>query len=178
MNMTNEEMFEKNIRIAYKIANRYKINYLSEYEDIKQMALLGLWKAVLTFKNTHAFSTYAYVVIANEINHYLRKCKRVKDLNVSINTIVFDDLTLEDILKGEDNIEELLENIVFLELGQKLNTIQFTDTERKVIELSRKGRTQSQIAKELKTSQPRISRMKKNIKNKILKGINQDEVSI
>ena len=66
--MTNKEIFNNNINIAYKIANKYLINYRNEYEDIKQVALLGLWKAVLTFKNGYAFSTYAYPVIQNAIN--------------------------------------------------------------------------------------------------------------
>ena len=102
--MTNEEMFEKNIKIAYKIANRYRINYLSEYEDIKQIALLALWKAVLTFNNTNAFSTYAYVVISNEINLYLRRNKKTEQ-EISINTSINDgELTIEDILQSADNI--------------------------------------------------------------------------
>lgn len=37
--MTKEEMFHNNINIAYKIANTYKINYPSEIEDIRQIAL-------------------------------------------------------------------------------------------------------------------------------------------
>lgn len=82
--MTNEEMFNKNINIAYKIANKYLDNYKNEYEDIKQIALLGLWKAVLTFKNTYAFSTYSYKVIFNEINHYLRNRKKAYLNEISI----------------------------------------------------------------------------------------------
>lgn len=38
--MTNEELFNNNIKIAYKIANKYKINYVNEYDDIKQIALM------------------------------------------------------------------------------------------------------------------------------------------
>lgn len=37
--MTKEEMFNNNINIAYKIANTYRLNYPSEFEDIKQIAL-------------------------------------------------------------------------------------------------------------------------------------------
>ena len=109
--MTKEEMFNKNIKIAYKIANRYLTNYASEYEDIKQIALMGLWKAVSTFNNTHAFSTYAYTVISNEINYYLRTVKKhyntislkreVKDLikNETINISGFECIAVEDIRK-------------------------------------------------------------------------------
>lgn len=166
--MTNEEMFENNIRIAYKIANRYKINYLTEYEDIKQIALLGLWKAVLTFKNTHAFSTYAYPVISNEINLYLRKNKKTK-LDISINTIIHDNLTFEDILQDEDNIEKLLEDIEILKINQILNEINITEKERKIYKLIQSGYKQQDVAEKFNMSQCQVSRIQKKIINKVCK---------
>ncbi len=167
--MTNEEMFEKNIKIAYKIANRYRINYLSEYEDIKQIALLALWKAVLTFNNTNAFSTYAYVVISNEINLYLRRNKKTEQ-EISINTSINDgELTIEDILQSADNIEKLLEDISFADKIRYLSAIQFTDKEKKVLILSKRGYKQQEIAKRLHISQTQVSRIQKRLKDKILK---------
>ena len=38
--MTNEEIFNNNVNIAYKIANRYVTNYYEEKEDIRQIALM------------------------------------------------------------------------------------------------------------------------------------------
>ena len=46
--MTNEEMFTENIRLAYKNAQHYK-NCGIEYEDLEQICLYALWKAVLTY---------------------------------------------------------------------------------------------------------------------------------
>lgn len=37
--MTKEEMFNNNVNIAYKIANTYRLNYPSEFEDLRQIAL-------------------------------------------------------------------------------------------------------------------------------------------
>ena len=68
--MTKEEMFNKNIKLAYKIANKYRINHSNEIEDIKQIALIGLWKAVTRYNGKNTLSTFAYVVIQNEINLY------------------------------------------------------------------------------------------------------------
>lgn len=168
--MTNEEMFEKNIKIAYKIANRYRINYLSEYEDIKQIALLALWKAVLTFNNTNAFSTYAYVVISNEINKNLRKKKREKqEISIGTSITTDDKLTIEDILQGEDNIEKLLEDMSFVDKIRYLNTIQFTDREKEVLILSKRGYKQQEIAERLHISQAQVSRIQRRLKDKILK---------
>ena len=168
--MTNEEMFEKNIKIAYKIANRYRINYLSEYEDIKQIALLALWKAVLTFNNTNAFSTYAYVVISNEINENLRKKKREKqEISISASITADDKLTIEDILQSADNFEKLLEDISFSDKIRYLSAILFTDKEKKVLILSKRGYKQQEIAKRLHISQTQVSRIQKRLKDKILK---------
>ena len=46
--MTNEELFNKNINIAYKLAWQYK-NSGIDMEDIKQICLYALWKAVITY---------------------------------------------------------------------------------------------------------------------------------
>jgi len=108
INMTKDELFEKNISIAYKIANTYLINHSKEYEDIKQIALLGLWKDVLTFKDIDAFSTYAYSVISNEINYYLRKNKKYIR-NISIYTEIGENITIADVLKDENNEIEKFE---------------------------------------------------------------------
>ena len=76
--MTNEEMnemFNKNVNIAYKIANRYRTNYPEEYEDIKQVALLGLWKAIQHYNPKWSLSTIEYITIFHNIKVYLSSDK-------------------------------------------------------------------------------------------------------
>lgn len=164
--MTNEEMFEKNIGLAYKAASRYIINHSWEIEDIKQVALIGLWKAVLTFKNTYAFSTYAYKVILNEINLYLRKNKK-REQEISINTSINDDrLTIEDTLQSEDNIEKTLDKIEILIF---ISNIHFTDREKEVYDLLKKGYRQAQISRMLNLSKQRVSKIQEQIMEKICK---------
>lgn len=165
--MTKEEMFNKNIKIAYKLANRYLTNYASEYEDIKQIALTGLWKAVSTFDNTHVFSTYAYTVISNEINYYLRTVKKHYN-TISLKQEVKENITLEDILADKNNYIEKLENSLAIEnyISQTRNS-KLKEQEKIVFELTLKGYKQRQIAKIIGCSQAEVSRKIRKLRSKI-----------
>lgn len=165
--MTNEEMFNKNIKIAYKIANKYLTNHASEYEDIKQIALMGLWKAVLTFNNKYAFSTYAYRVISNEINYYLRTVKK-NHSTISLKQEIKENMILEDVLADKNNYIEKLENSLAIEnyISQIRNS-KLKEQEKIVFELSLKGYRQDEIAKIVGYSQPHISRIIKKLRTKI-----------
>ena len=165
--MTNEEMFNKNINIAYKIANRYLVNYANEYEDIKQVALMGSWKAVLTFNNTHAFSTYAYTVISNEINMYLRTIKKNNN-TISLKQEVKENITLEDILADKNNYIEKLENSLDIEnYIVQIKNSKLKEKEKIVFELSLRGYKQDKIAKIIGCSQPQVSRLIKKLRKRI-----------
>lgn len=164
--MTNEEMFNKNIKIAYKIANTYLINYKNEYEDIKQVALEALWKAILTFKDTHKFSTYAYAVISNEINLYVRKEKRNKN-NISMSEEIAENTRIEDIIKDENDFEERIVKTEETKEMQKILRNEFLNLEQreqKVCMLMLKNKKQKEMAKELNISQSTASRLERKIK--------------
>lgn len=166
--MAKEEMFNKNIKLAYKVANKYKINNLQEFEDIKQVALMGLWKAVLNYNGEHALSTFAYVVIQNEINFYLRKTKKNEN-EISIKTEIHENLTLEDTLQAEDNIEQLLENIEMIEVRQMLDNVLKNEKEKnkKIYELQERGYKQREIGEVVNLSQVQVSRIIKKINKKV-----------
>lgn len=109
--MTKEERFHKNIKIAYKITQHYRFCGI-EYEDLKQICLYGLWKAVLTYKeDKNAFTTYAYRVIQNEVNQYLRK-NRKHFTDQYFSSIIYDDMTLEDVIADTNNEIEKIENSI------------------------------------------------------------------
>lgn len=171
MREKQEEMLNNNAKLAYKIANKYLINYKDEYEDIKQIALLGLWKAVLNYNDSLkvSFSTFAYPVISNEINQYLRKQKK-KLLDVSLNNIVSDNITIEDILKDEENsIERSEENMELLELKEIKEKVLsgVKSKKRDVYREIDKGERQEKIAKIFKISQAQVSRIQKQINEQI-----------
>lgn len=173
--MTNEEIFEENIMIAYKIANRYRTNYFEELEDIKQIALMELWRCIMHWDHIHALTTYAYICIPTKINMYLRKIKKYKTNNLSLDTTVYSNkdgmtFSFEDMLDNDiDCIDFLIDN---LDAQGVLDKIYLTDDERYLIELRMRGLPQKQCAKILKKSQPQISRDQTRIKKKISNYIN------
>lgn len=163
--MTNEELFYKNIKLAYKMAWRYQ-NSGIEIEDLKQISLYALWKAVITFKSNKniAFSTYSVRVIQNELNYYLRKEKKHLN-NKSLSDEIGENIVLEDIISDEKNeIEQremVMDNEKYLEnICKSLKT----DKQRKIITMYINGSTQQKIAKKLGISQPQVSRIIKKMK--------------
>lgn len=166
--MTKEEMFNKNIKLAYKIANKYRINHSNEIEDIKQIALIGLWKAVTRYNGKNTLSTFAYVVIQNEINLYLRKSKKSVKA-ISINTEFKENVTIEDILQADDSIEEFLDYVEQEEIKQVLNEVLESKNEinKNIYELYRKGYKQHQIAEMVNMSQTNVSKIINKINKKV-----------
>lgn len=166
--MTNEEMFNKNINIAYKIANQYLSNYPNEYEDIKQVALLSLWQSVERFDNSKgfAFSTFAYKVIFNNINCYLRKPKQIYANTISLDTPIDENLTIKDIIKDNFDIFDKLE---YEEINQIKNNIlnNLSDRDKQIYKKLLDGKTQYEIATEFNLSQAQICRIWQKINNKI-----------
>lgn len=133
---------------------------------MKQICLLGLWKAVITFKNDKkiAFSTYAYIVIKSQVNYYLRS-NRKYFTNISLSHEFTDNLTIEDTISDPyDRIEELENKIDNETLIHKISSASLKENERKTFELYMQGLTQVQIAKVIGISQPQVSRYLKSIR--------------
>ena len=151
--MTNEEMFNKNIKIAYKVANKYRDNYINEIEDIKQTALLGLWKAVSTYNGKYAFSTYAFKVVQNEVNMYFRK-RRKEVQKVSLSKEIGDNITIEDVLENPVNYIEEIENEIEYERIIKIRRdvlYNVKDSHKKAYELLQQGKTQQEVSNLVRT---------------------------
>lgn len=171
--MTNEEIFNNNVNIAYKIANRYMTNYYEEKEDIQQIALMELWRCIKDWDHVHALTTYAYSCIPNKINIYLRHVRK-QEKNISINTIIHCDIdsndqTILDLIEDPDDcIFRLLDDI---DADGVLNNIYLTEKEKEVINLRMEGFSQAQIGEIMNLSQAQISRIQIKIKNKIKKYI-------
>ena len=92
MNRDKEKLFNDNLKLAHYVLNEKfqgKNTYFpgNDYDDLTQVAYIGLWKACITFKPDKKinFSTYAIKVIYNEILMLKRSLMRNKLLNDSIN---------------------------------------------------------------------------------------------
>ena len=172
--MTNEEIFNNNVNIAYRIANRYINNYHDEIDDIRQIALMELWKCINNWDHVHALSTYAYLCIPNKINMYLRHVRKHKR-NISINTIIHsdgdgNDQTILDIIEDPDDcIFRLLDDI---NAEGVLENISLNQKEQDVINLRMEGFSQQQVGEIIGLSQAQISRIQIKIKKKISEYIN------
>lgn len=72
-------LLEYHQRLIYRVLT--DMNLLGN-QDAESDAWQGLWDAIETFDvfATNAFSSYAYVVIANEIKNGLRKTRAVKEI--------------------------------------------------------------------------------------------------
>jgi len=164
--MTKEEMFNENIKLAYKNAQHYK-NCGIEYEDLKQICLYALWKAVLTYKQEkkYAFSSYAYRVIQNEVNYYLRSNRKHFN-NKHFSDLIYENFTLEDTLADTYNqIEEAERNIDNKNYIKKIKESNIRKEEKQVLELLTKDYKQRQIAEIIGCSQPQVSRLIRKIKS-------------
>ena len=106
--MTNEKLFDDNIMLAYKVANNYKINYINEFEDIKQIALEGLWLAVIHYNGSVKFSSYAWIVMNNNIKRYIRSVKNKNNYVVNMQDNINEDFTYEDLIPDNINYEEVV----------------------------------------------------------------------
>lgn len=172
--MTNEEIFNNNINIAYKIANQYLSNYADEIEDIRQIALMELWRCIETWDHIHALTTYAYFCIPRKINMYLRHVRKHKNNDISINMIIAEsndnhgiDLTLEDLIP--DPVDHIDDAISQAHVDTVMNRMYFTNKEKEIIKYKKKKLVQIEIGKRMGLSQAQISRLQKHMRDKIRK---------
>jgi len=93
-----EELVNRNVRLAYYLAHRYK-GIISE-EDAISIALEALWNAALHYnpERRTPFSTYAGIAIANALRSAIRRTKRLEFL--SLNELV----DPEEFVNGEERI--------------------------------------------------------------------------
>lgn len=141
-------------------------------EDIKQIALLGLWKTVINFDNRNKLSTYAYSVITNEINFFLRKEKKYKNL-ISIYEPVYQDyegnnLTILDILEDDIDLLDELEFNEIINIEKEVLDNQKNAKHKQIYLLHKNGKTQTEIANQYNISQVQVYRIVKKIRNQII----------
>lgn len=104
--MTPEERFEQNIKLVYDILNKKFPEYRFD-EDFQQIAMIGLWKACLSYdESNYKFTTYAYPCIRNEILMELRKSKRrTKQVSLEYLTDKIDDHFIELSINDPDYVD-------------------------------------------------------------------------
>lgn len=139
-----------------------------ETEDLKQICYLGLIKAARTYKEDKhtSFSSYAYVVMKNEIRMELRKIKKkIKDISIETYTTQDEKLTIGDLIPAETDIEEL---VIYSDYSQLDKYLELLDgREKEIMSLVIEGKNQTYISQKIGISQGHVSRIKSNAIQKI-----------
>ena len=164
--MTKEEinnLILDNLELAYSLANKYrkKIHNLIEYEDLKSTSMLALVKAANIYKSElkNQFSTYAYIVIRNELVLFIRDNLKENRV-VSLDNLVIDNVPYLELQARSDNIEaDFIEQQNANELNKYIN--EPPDKYRIIIKLIKEGKTQQYIADLYNISQPKVNMLYK-----------------
>lgn len=119
-----QELFDKNINIANKIASKYYKTKYWDYEEALQIARMGLWKACLIWDpDKYRISTLAYNIINRDFIDFDREQKKQPAILFNLeDNCVTDDLSLNDVLvDAEAYVEQDMEqNATMKELNQDI----------------------------------------------------------
>lgn len=135
-----EALILGNLKLAMKVAYKYiSPDSAYDFDDILQVAVLGLIKAIDTFdyRKGYTFTTYGMKVILSQINILFRRFKYTKLIISLDETIAYNDkgegLTIgETVVDENTNIEEDIERIVMYSLIEsELDCL--TEKERNII---------------------------------------------
>ena len=196
----NDYLFDDYIGLVRKIVNKMDYGYIDK-DDLFQAGLIGLYKASLKYdesinKNYISFSS---VYIVNEIKNELRNNKLIKlnkkiikikkylknnenltfaqvakNLNETHETVYLSSVYGNDIKRLDDmnnEIEDSTHNIYHKDILTQISLLEKKEKEVLILRYY-KNYSQSEVAKILKCSQSKISRIEKSalniIKNKML----------
>lgn len=194
MLLTEEEkntIAEENMKLVYYVVKNFQ-NSGIPYDELASIAIVGYAKALNAYDTSRdvKFSTYAVNCIRNEILFFLRKEKGHMKNNISMNTILSMDkngnnLSLEDTVSNKDNNETTLEQDVLVADDVKFLhlALEHLNEKEKYIMTYRYGldrgivKTQKDIASHIGMSQANVSKMEKNILEKVKK-ILRDEYNM
>jgi len=184
MFLTEEEknqIAEDNYALMFYVVKMFQSSGIA-YDELASIALIGYAKALNAFDKERGvkFSTYAINCIRNEILFFLRKEKGHMMNNVSMNIILSMDkngnnLSLEDTVANLNSPATLPEENVILsnEISMLMQALGHLNEKEKYIITYRYGldkgviKTQKEIANEIGMSQANVSKMEKNILDKV-----------
>lgn len=149
-----ERLFEDNQKLAMYFLWKHFPAFGND-EDMQQEALLGLWKACITYDPSKAeFSTWAGYAVRSQIGTTLRRINKQLDA-VSL------EATIEgtDGLKLEDIVEEVVPSICvgYIDLKDFLKTL--SGKELTIVQYRIQGFSQDQVSQIVGHSQPYCSRL-------------------
>lgn len=158
-----DKLIEDNIKLVYFVLNKYYPTYIHD-EDIIQIGMIGLCKAADKYDGDKGtFSTYAVIVIQNEIRREFRNRQKEDKLNaVSLDLPVLNDdgkeiTTLLDTIMGQ-------EDVGFVDIEGYYKTLK--PIEKTYFDLLREGYKPKEVAEILGCSKHNVSRYIRRLKAK------------
>ena len=180
---------EENMSLVQYIIKRFG-NTGIDYEELFSVALMGYVKAINSYNPTRLtkqgkpikFSTFAYRCIENEIFYFIRNDKKIKEKQVSLQTTLSTDKngntldlnsTLSTESEGSPSLEEEVSRKETVAVLRKVIDEDLTPKEQFIIRhrfgIDAENKTQNEIAQKTNMSQANISKLEKNIMDKIKK---------
>lgn len=175
-----DELIEKHEKIAYNIALKMLKNP-EDAMDVSQEAFIKVFRSIKTFNFESSFSTWLYRIVTNTCLDFLRKrATNVYSIDSPIHT---DDGEIErDIPDDSETPEELLERKLTKELVT--NSIDKLDDNHRTVIILRdiQGFSYDEISTILDCSigtvKSRINRARNNLKDILIKEMEQKEESV
>lgn len=159
-----EQVVLNNVGMVGIVLKSLNLNPIDE--DLFSIGLIGAVKAVNTFNPDKGvkFSTYATPIIRNEILLTFRKKRIIPAFSLDDPYDLGNGESIEfsEMIAGSRRFEE--EAIVDMQLEKFFSIL--NEREKKIIALNMQDKTQNEIAKILRISQPQISRIIKSIYKK------------
>lgn len=172
--MDINQAYEQYHKFLHAMSKQYS-SIPQDIEDLFQVACVGFLKAFKTYDSSKKilFMTYLATVSTNEILMYKRKVKKYQD-DTSLNGFVYIDndgneLTLEDLLEGENNVDEYIAQTITIDKVEKIKARvdNLTNNYKKVFELFFLHELkQREIERETGLSQSYVSRVIKALRRK------------
>ncbi len=178
-----EEKIKEHEKLVYFMINKmFKSQSNLEYtassrgfqkEDIYQVGMIGLWKAVKTFNESKGrkFSTYATRCIRNEIHNEIIIKRYMNDTPMDLDehsrvklTIAkdIDDVKVKKYERSTKFDSDVVHKLLFKKHINKLS-----DKELTIVDMKMKGYTQDEIAEKFGCSRQNIGVMSKKMKEKM-----------
>ena len=162
-----EELFVRYKPILNKICHSFFV-FGAEPEDLMQEAMMGLYKACLSYENKLAsFQTFASVCIKRKVLDAVKKANRINNKILNESLSLFDEEEVTLVTSEEINPDErIIEIENFNELKNEI-FCKLSDFELLVLKYYLQKLSYSQIAKKLNRSPKSIDNALSRIKQKL-----------
>ena len=171
--MTKEELENlvlNNLPLISLVLKKYNLSY-DEYFDL---GVIGLVKGAKSFDASKGFKPSSYLTrcITNEIFLQKRKERKLVKNPISLETIMFDDMTIGDMVRDDFDLED--EIIKKEQLNMIKKSLKVLNEKEFIVFTGMYGIgtnrcNQKELAKKLNVSQSNISRLNERAKDKIKK---------